>query len=113
MNPLDDDSYYQLGRLHEQLDGKDQMGKALKKFNEDEWAKSLGKEDDEAAAAWREALKINPAHWGAHHAMSHRLAQSSVKKKRQKAKTSSHLVSGESEANGKIEMMSTTNHDVR
>ena len=86
MNPLDDDSYYQLGRLHEQLDGKDQMGKALKKFKEDEWAKSLGKEDDEAAASWREALKINPAHWGAHHAMSHRLSQSSVKKKRQKAR---------------------------
>lgn len=86
MNPLDDDSYFQLGRLHEQLDGKDPMGKALKKFDEDEWAKSLGKEDDEAAAAWREALKINPAHWGAHHAMSQRLAQSSVKKKRQKAR---------------------------
>ena len=85
LNPIDGDVYFQVGKLQQQLDGKDKMGKPLPLWTTEEWAFEVGNRHDSVATQWRIALEIKPDLWSAHREMALRLIHSSVGKRRKQA----------------------------
>ena len=85
LNPLDHESYRQVGRLHAQLDGKDRMGKPLVSSSAERWATEVGGEEDVVTVEWRKALKAKPDSWSVHRDMALRLVHSSSAKRRKAA----------------------------
>mmetsp|Transcript_35512 Transcript_35512/g.93361 ORF Transcript_35512/g.93361 Transcript_35512/m.93361 type:complete len:393 (-) Transcript_35512:106-1284(-) len=83
----DEESYYHIGVLHRQRDGKDKQGKQLEPWSPQHFAKLICSSDDEVCASWRTALRIKPDSWRALTDLSMRLSQAQKKKLRKEAVT--------------------------